>query len=107
MYQYHLKLVPISYVFLDSTRNIFSHLFSVTTYQKDISLGASGLPGFFVQYEFSPLMVKYEEKQQKLSQFLVSLCAIIGGIFTVASLIDSLIYRSGRIVQKITLNKYT
>lgn len=64
MYQYHLKLIPISYVFLDSTRNIFSHLFSVTTYQKDISQGASGLPGFFVQYEFSPLMIKYEERRQ-------------------------------------------
>ncbi|VDM10326.1 unnamed protein product [Wuchereria bancrofti] len=107
MYQYHLKLVPTSYVFLDSTRNIFSHLFSVTTYQKDISQGASGLPGFFIQYEFSPLMVKYEERRQSLSTFLVSICAIIGGIFTVASLIDAFIYRSGRIIsQKIMLNKY-
>ncbi|VDK27136.1 unnamed protein product [Gongylonema pulchrum] len=108
MYQYYLKLVPTSYVYLDSSRNVFSHQFSVTTYHKDIGLGASGLPGFFVQYEFSPLMIKYEERRQSLSTFLVSLCAIIGGIFTVASLIDAFIYRSARIIrQKIALNKFT
>lgn len=42
-----------------------------------------------------------------LSTFLVSLCAIIGGVFTVASLIDSLIYHSSRAIQhKVEMNKY-
>ncbi|KAK5967610.1 hypothetical protein GCK32_002858 [Trichostrongylus colubriformis] len=41
--------------------------------------GASGIPGFVVQYEFSPLMIRYEERRQHLITFLVSLCAIIGG----------------------------
>lgn len=64
MFQYYMKVVPTMYEFLDSSNNIFSHQFSVTTHQKDIGMGASGLPGFFVQYEFSPLMVKYEERRQ-------------------------------------------
>uniref|UniRef100_A0A9J2PJN9 Endoplasmic reticulum-Golgi intermediate compartment protein 3 n=1 Tax=Ascaris lumbricoides TaxID=6252 RepID=A0A9J2PJN9_ASCLU len=107
MFQYYMKVVPTMYEFLDSSNNIFSHQFSVTTHQKDIGMGASGLPGFFVQYEFSPLMVKYEERRQPLSTFLVSLCAIIGGVFTVASLIDSLIYHSSRAIQhKVEMNKY-
>ncbi|KHN82773.1 Endoplasmic reticulum-Golgi intermediate compartment protein 3 [Toxocara canis] len=107
MFQYYVKVVPTMYEFLDSSNDVFSHQFSVTTHQKDIGMGASGLPGFFVQYEFSPLMVKYEERKQPLSTFLVSLCAIIGGVFTVASLIDSLIYHSSRVIQqKVELNKF-
>ncbi|MFH4980883.1 hypothetical protein AB6A40_007592 [Gnathostoma spinigerum] len=108
MFQYYVKVVPTMYEFLDSSQNVFSHQFSVTTHQKDLSMGASGLPGFFVQYEFSPLMVKYEQRRQSLSTFLVSLCAIIGGVFTVASIIDSILYRSSRVIQqKIELNKLT
>lgn len=41
-----------------------------------------------------------------LITFLVSLCAIVGGIFTVAQLIDTLLYQSSRLVQqKLNMNK--
>lgn len=106
MYQYYLKVVPTLYVPLESVNSVFSHQFSVTTNQKDVTISASGLPGLFVNYEFSPLMVKYEERRQSWSSFLVSLCAIIGGLFTVASLIDAFIYNSSRVIlQKMELNK--
>lgn len=98
MFQYYLKVVPTLYVHLNRTDPIFSHQFSVTTNQKDVTVAASGLPGFFVHYEFSPLMIKYEERQQSWSSFLVSLCAIIGGLFTVASLIDAFLYTSSRVL---------
>uniref|UniRef100_A0A1I8AA75 Endoplasmic reticulum-Golgi intermediate compartment protein 3 n=1 Tax=Steinernema glaseri TaxID=37863 RepID=A0A1I8AA75_9BILA len=113
MFQYYLKVVPTMYHSLtDSETELddskLSYQYSITTNQKDIGGGASGLPGMFIQYEFSPLMVKYEEKQQSLSHFLVSLCAIIGGVFTVASLLDSFIYTSSRAIQrKIQINKLT
>uniref|UniRef100_A0A1I7XVP3 Endoplasmic reticulum-Golgi intermediate compartment protein 3 n=1 Tax=Heterorhabditis bacteriophora TaxID=37862 RepID=A0A1I7XVP3_HETBA len=101
MYQYYVKVVPTSYVYLDGKYEN-SHQFSITTHNKDLSevSGISGLPGFFVQYEFSPLMVRYEERRQHMSTFLVSLCAIIGGVFTVAQLIDACIYHSSRVIEK-------
>ena len=37
---------------------------------------------------------------RSLSHYLVNLCAICGGVFTVASLVDSLIYSSSRAVQR-------
>ncbi|CAJ0599118.1 unnamed protein product [Cylicocyclus nassatus] len=105
MHNYYVKIVPTSYVYMDG-RVENSHQFSVTTHQKDIAKGVSGIPGFVVQYEFSPLMVRRELKRQHLITFLVSLCAIIGGVFTVAQLIDSVIYRSSRVfLQKLSLNK--
>ncbi|KAK6740623.1 hypothetical protein RB195_008841 [Necator americanus] len=105
MHNYYVKVVPTSYVHMDG-RVENSHQFSVTTHQKDITKGMSGIPGFIVQYEFSPLMVRYEERRQHLITFLVSLCAIIGGVFTVAQLIDSMIYHSSRVLErKLSLNK--
>ncbi|VDK52753.1 unnamed protein product [Anisakis simplex] len=62
--KYYVKVIPTMYQFLDATNDLFSHQFSVTTHQKNIAMGIAGLPGLFVQYEFSPLMVKYEERRQ-------------------------------------------
>lgn len=105
MHNYYVKVVPTSYVSMDG-RVEESHQFSVTTHRKDIAKGVSGIPGFVVQYEFSPLMVRYEERRQHLITFLVSLCAIIGGVFTVAQLIDTMIYHSSRVIEKkLSLNK--
>jgi len=58
------------------------------------------------QYEFSAIMVKFEERRKSLAHFLVSVCAIIGGVFTVASLVDTFFYYSTTILQhKIHLGK--
>lgn len=66
MHQYYLKVVPTTYVYTvtGDGKQEMSHQFSITRTEKDITAGASGIPGIFVQYEFSPLMVKYEEKKR-------------------------------------------
>jgi hypothetical protein len=99
---YTLKLVPTMYVFgvTDNGRTDFSYQFSVTKTIKDTVAQGRGVPGLFVFFDFSPLMVKLEERQQSLSHFLVSLCAIIGGVYTVASLVDSFIYNSSKAVRR-------
>ncbi|GCB79565.1 hypothetical protein scyTo_0020223 [Scyliorhinus torazame] len=76
--------------------------FSVTRHEKVANglIGDQGLPGVFVLYELSPMMVKFTEKHRSFTHFLTGVCAIIGGVFTVASLIDSLIYHSARAIQK-------
>ena len=55
------------------------------------------LPGVFFIYDISPIMVKYTEKWTSFGHFLTSTCAIVGGVFTVAGLIDAAIYSSGGI----------
>jgi hypothetical protein len=62
MHQYQLKVVPTRYISQGQT--LESHQFAITYIQKDIMAGASGIPGLFFQYEFSPLMVQYEERQR-------------------------------------------
>lgn len=101
MFQYYLKIVPTTYARADG--NVFlTNQYSVTRHQKVVSLmsGESGMPGVFFTYELAPFMVKYSEKEKSLGHFLTGLCAIIGGIFTVAGILDKLVYNSSRIIQK-------
>jgi hypothetical protein len=58
------------------------------------------LPGVFFIYDISPIMVKFTEKRPSLSYFLTSLCAIVGGVFTVAGIIDGILYEGGSMLSR-------
>ena len=45
-------------------------------------------------------MIKYTERRKSFAHFLTGVCAIIGGVFSVAGIIDSFIYHSMRSLQK-------
>lgn len=108
MFQYFIKIVPT--VYEDIYGSVIStNQFSVTEHQRGIAVGShGGLPGVFFSYELSPIMVKFTEFRQSLAHFLTSMCAIIGGIFTIAGLVDSFIYHGVRsLKKKIELGKDT
>ncbi|XP_025920489.1 endoplasmic reticulum-Golgi intermediate compartment protein 3 isoform X3 [Apteryx rowi] len=109
MFQYFVKVVPTVYMKVDG-EVVRTNQFSVTRHEKIANglIGDQGLPGVFVLYELSPMMVKLTEKHRPFTHFLTGVCAIVGGIFTVAGFIDSLIYHSARAIQKkIELGKTT
>lgn len=109
MYQYFVKIVPTVYRKLNG-EVVNTNQFSVTKHKRVVRqvTGEHGLPGVFVLYEFSPMVVQYTENRRSFMHFLTGLCAIVGGIFTVAGLIDSMIYYSSRALQKkIDLGKAT
>jgi len=109
MFQYYIKIVPTTYTQTDGSY-FPSNQFSVTRHSKVVSVmaGEGGMPGVFFSYEMSPVMVKYSRKEKSLGHFLTGLCAIIGGVFTVAGILDKLIYNSSRLIeQKIELGKAT
>ncbi|XP_004929287.1 endoplasmic reticulum-Golgi intermediate compartment protein 3 [Bombyx mandarina] len=95
MFQYYLKIIPTMYVKLDKTV-LHTNQFSVTRHHKSVSNvhAESGMPGAFFSYELSPLMVKYTEKERSIGHFATNICAIIGGVFTVAGIFDALLYHS-------------
>ncbi|KAL4704055.1 hypothetical protein ACJJTC_001977 [Scirpophaga incertulas] len=95
MFQYYLKIVPTMYLTLDK-KVLLTNQFSVTRHQKSVSNvnSESGMPGAFFSYELSPLMVKYTEKKRSIGHFATNVCAIIGGVFTVAGIFDTLLYHS-------------
>nr|VZI41284.1 unnamed protein product [Spirometra erinaceieuropaei] len=102
MVSYFLKLVPTLY--LDSNNNMLTtHQYSATwqTRLTPLSGAPDGVPGVFFNYEISPLLVKLTEERKSFLHFLTNTCAIIGGVFTVASLLDAFIYRSLCLFEKV------
>ncbi|OUC39540.1 hypothetical protein D917_04769 [Trichinella nativa] len=62
-------------------------------------------PTLWFRYDFTPITVKYHERRQPLYIFLTSICAIIGGTFTVAGLIDSFFFTASQLYKKVELGK--
>lgn len=56
--------------------------------------------GVFFMLDFSPMLVIYSEQRASLAKFLTGLCAIVGGIFAVASMVDGVLYRAAAFTQK-------
>lgn len=94
-YTYHVKIVPTSYTQLDQAL-LISNQYSVTKERKSFNYGG-GVPGFFVNYEFSPIAVRLTEFQRSFLHFLTNVCAIVGGVFTVFSLVDAGLYQISKL----------
>jgi hypothetical protein len=95
VFQYFVKVVPTTYQYSDS-HTVDSCQYSVTDQFKSAHDPSKGfvLPGVFFIYDISPIMVKFTEKRPTFTYFLTSLCAIVGGVFTVAGVVDAAIYQA-------------
>ena len=96
-FQYHIKVVPTIYEPLwgspvHTNQYSYTELFRTT---QDIDK----LPAVYFHYELSPIMAKVTESRRSYSSFLTGLCAIVGGVFTVAGLIDSALHRINRMFE--------
>ncbi|GER56581.1 protein disulfide-isomerase 5-3 [Striga asiatica] len=56
-------------------------------------------------YELSPMQVLITENSKSFSHFITNVCAIIGGVFTVAGILDSILHHTLRIMKKVELGK--
>merc|ERR1712028_32217 len=63
------------------------------------------LPTTKISYDVSPLNVQLSETRRSTAEFLTGLCAIIGGVFTVIGLIDSVLFHGSKLVKKMELGK--
>ncbi|KAK9073947.1 hypothetical protein SSX86_006545 [Deinandra increscens subsp. villosa] len=99
MYQYFLKVVPTVYTPLKGAV-IRSNQFSVTEHYKGPEGRQRSLPGVFFFYDLSGIKVNFTETHTSFLHFLTNICAIVGGIFTVAGIVDSFIYHGHKALKK-------
>lgn len=66
---------------------------------------AKSMPTSKITYDISPLNVVVREERRSVAEFLTNLCAIIGGVFTVLGLVDSVVYHGVKVAQKMELGK--
>ena len=90
-YQYFMEIVPTTYVPLRG-REVTTNQYSVTEHVKLVEAGSGrGLPGVYFFYQVSPISAKIEENRKGWLAFFTSMCAIVGGIYTVLGVVDSFI----------------
>ncbi|KAI7752488.1 hypothetical protein M8C21_012585 [Ambrosia artemisiifolia] len=63
------------------------------------------IPAAKFHLEFSPMQVLVTENTKPFSHFITNLCAIIGGVFTVAGIVDSILYNTYKLAKKVELGK--
>mmetsp|Transcript_32999 Transcript_32999/g.77113 ORF Transcript_32999/g.77113 Transcript_32999/m.77113 type:complete len:383 (+) Transcript_32999:113-1261(+) len=90
MFHYYIKLVPT--VFTSRWgEELYTHQYAVTDSARNVQAKGGelqGLPGVFFVYDFSPFLMRKTEKTKPWSYLLTSICAIIGGVFSIASLVE-------------------
>lgn len=96
MYQYFLQIVPTEFSFLNG-KEVRTFQYSVSKQDQFIRQNTGGLPGVFFMLDHSPMRIIYSETRPTFGSLLTSICAIIGGIFSVASIVDSILYRADKI----------
>ncbi|MCL4125249.1 UNVERIFIED_CONTAM: hypothetical protein GTU68_009411 [Idotea baltica] len=104
-HDYIMKIVPTVYEDLGG-RQALSYQYTYAT-RSYVSFGHGGrvIPAVWFRYDLTPITVKYHEKRPPIYSFLTTICAIIGGTFTVAGIIDSFVFTASEIFKKFELGK--
>ncbi|SAM07895.1 hypothetical protein [Absidia glauca] len=103
MHQFFLKIVPTQFDFLGGSYGLRTFQYSVNRQERALinqSGSSGGVPGVFFHMDFSPMRVIYTEEHKSLASALVSVCAIVGGIFTVASIVDGFLHKTSLLQNK-------
>jgi len=58
-------------------------------------------------YRMSPIQIVVSEKPKALYHFLTAICAVVGGVFTVAGIIDGMVHTVNKISKKVELGKHS
>lgn len=90
IYEYYLKVVPTTYIALDG-QAYQAHQFTANSNEVEASMM---IPAVFFRFDLSPILVKYIQVKERIFHFFIEICAIIGGIYTVTSVILSMIINS-------------
>ncbi|KAB5534787.1 hypothetical protein DKX38_017873 [Salix brachista] len=63
------------------------------------------MPTAKFHFELSPMQVLITENPKSFWHFITNVCAIIGGVFTVAGILDSILHNTVRMMKKVELGK--
>lgn len=90
IYEYYLNVVPTTYIDLDG-KEYDVHQFTANSNEMKANVL---VPAIFFRYDLSPILVKYTQTRERIFQFFIEICAIIGGIYMVTSVILTFIINS-------------
>lgn len=85
-YEYFIKIVP---TLIEAADGVVHQSYQFVANSNEI-VGRYRLSTVYFRYDLSPITVKFaQRKSSTVAHFLVQVCAIVGGVFTVLGLINS------------------
>ena len=105
--RYLIKVVPSAYSAINGSVTL-SNLFSVTEHFHPLHWhsGQHQLPGVFLSYDISGMKVTFTEQHgASISGAVARICALVGGVMTVASIVDKVVYQSSVLLLKNRMGK--
>ncbi|KAK4311187.1 hypothetical protein Pmani_017306 [Petrolisthes manimaculis] len=104
-HDYVMKVVPTIYEETNG-KELLSYQYTFA-YRSYVSFGHGGrvVPALWFRYDLTPITVKYHHKRPPFYSFITTVCAIVGGTFTVAGIVDSFIFTASEIFKKFELGK--
>ncbi|KAE8732171.1 Protein disulfide isomerase-like 5-4 [Hibiscus syriacus] len=102
--EHYLQIVKTEVVTRKSSRQ--HKLIQEYEYTAHSSLSQSiYIPVVKFHFKLSPMQVLITEDPKSFSHFLTNVCAIIGGVFTVAGILDSIFHNTIRLMKKVEIGK--
>ena len=108
VYQYAIQVVPTYHKALATKNSHFVNQYASTERQIGEAQLRNGVilngqtfrnvMGVVFSYDFYPVMLVKEEKQESAFAFLSNLCAIVGGVITLLGLIEQVLHQSTKAV---------
>lgn len=89
-YDYYIKLIP--YIFddkINENKQRIGYQFSMTSRSREFTEGQ--MPIVMLNYDFSPISMKFNLERKSFLHFLTHVCAIIGGVFVIFNILNSLL----------------
>ena len=76
------------------------------TYNSFSDFVYNGIPSIYFKYDLSPITIEYKFTRMKYLTFLINVFAILGGVFTIAGILDAIIHKSVLVLlRKAEMNK--
>lgn len=104
-HDYVMKVVPTIYEESSGNQLIaYQYTYAYRSYVS-FSHGGRVVPAVWFRYDLTPITVKYHRRRPPIYSFVTTVCAIVGGTFTVAGIIDSFIFTASKVFKKFEQGK--
>eukprot|EP00301_Raphidiophrys_heterophryoidea_P004746 c1203_g1_i1.p1 GENE.c1203_g1_i1~~c1203_g1_i1.p1 ORF type:complete len:320 (+),score=58.47 c1203_g1_i1:640-1599(+) len=100
--EHYIKVVHTNYYKLGGRSQAPMSTYQYTTTETEY---VESPPSAKFSFDLSPTQIIVRQTRQPLANFVTSVCAIIGGVFTVIGLVDSVLYHSLSVLQKQQIGK--
>ena len=94
--EHHVNIMTTAFPIYGQAEPVNTFQFTATSHAR----ARDTLPSLIVSYDVSPIQATILDARKPWSDFVVSLCAIIGGAFSIFGIVDAMYYGADRAIRK-------